>query len=226
MKADKLYPESKIELNHFLARHYDRLLNFLSFGTYSKFIARAIADTGIEKQNRILDLGCGTGRNAALMLGYLGPEGRITGLDILPEMQKQFERRFEKEPRVTFIGQRIDVPFDRGEKFDLVFISFVLHGFPQPVRLIILENVIRHLKPGGRLAILDYARFKLNQKSFIFRWVFKRFECVYARDFIEYDWKGILENYGFRVEEEKYYFKGNLRLLKARLVDISVSGPG
>ncbi|MBC7349615.1 MAG: methyltransferase domain-containing protein [Candidatus Aminicenantes bacterium] len=213
----KLYPDSKVELTPFLARDYDRLLDLLSGGSYRRFIARAINDLGLRPDDSVLDLGCGTGRNASLMLAYLGSGGKITGLDLLPEMKEQFERRFSREPRAAFHQQRIDIPFNLEQKFDLAFISFVLHGFPQEVRKIILENVVRHLKPGGRLAILDYAEFKLSDKPFIFRWVFKNFECAYALDFIGFDWKKILEGSGFQVEAEKFYFRNYLRLLKAKL---------
>ncbi|MGB9907544.1 MAG: class I SAM-dependent methyltransferase [Candidatus Saccharicenans sp.] len=214
---NKLYPESKVELTPFVARHYDRLLNLISLGSYGRFIARAIEELSLAAGDSILDLGCGTGRNVSLMLEKLGPAGKIKGLDLLPEMQEQFEKRFEKEPRVTFRKQRIDVPFDLGEKFDLVFISFVLHGFPPAVREIILDNAVRHLKPGGRLAILDYAEFNLEDKGFLFRWIFNKFECTYARDFIQYDWKKIIGEHGFRVEAEEYYFRNIIRLLRARL---------
>ncbi|MGQ9800498.1 MAG: class I SAM-dependent methyltransferase [Candidatus Saccharicenans sp.] len=213
----KLYPDSKVELTPFVARHYDRLLDLLSGGTYRRFIAKAISDLALLPDDSVLDLGCGTGRNAALMLEHLGPGGRITGLDLSPEMKEQFVKRFAGEPRASFHQQRIDVPFNLERKFDLAFISFVLHGFPQEVRKIILENVIRHLKPGGRLAILDYAEFNLRDKPLIFRWVFKKFECAYARDFIEFDWKKILKEVGFQIEAEKFYFRNYLRLLKTRL---------
>lgn len=216
-RRKKCYPDSRVELTPFIARHYDLLLDLLSGGTYRRFIAKAINDLDLKPDDSILDLGCGSGRNTALMLEYLGPDGRITGLDLSPEMKEQFVKRLAGEPRAAFLQQRIDVPFNLEQKFDLVFISFVLHGFPQEVRKIILENVIRHLKPGARLAVLDYAEFNLQDKPFIFRWVFKKFECAYARDFIEFDWKQILKEAGFQIEKEKFYFWNYLRLLKTRL---------
>jgi Methylase involved in ubiquinone/menaquinone biosynthesis len=120
MRQNKLYPDSVVELTPYIAQHYDRLMNSLSFGLYSRFIRKAIADMGIKPDDNILDLGCGTGRNASLMLHYLGDKGRITGLDLSPIMQSQFEKRFANEKRVTFQRQRIDVPFDLGKKFDVV----------------------------------------------------------------------------------------------------------
>jgi demethylmenaquinone methyltransferase/2-methoxy-6-polyprenyl-1,4-benzoquinol methylase len=215
--SKKLYPESKVELTPFIARYYDQIIDLMSAGYYRRFIARVIDDTGIQLSDSILDLGCGTGRNAALMLRHLGPSGRIMGVDLSPIMQKKFEKKFKREERGTFYQQRIDVPFDLGEKFELVFISFVLHGFPHEVRKIILENINRHLKPEGHLVILDYAEFDLNKMPLIHRWIFETFECSYVFDFIRRDWKKVLDDSGFRTESEKVYLKNYLRLLRAKL---------
>ncbi len=215
----KIYPESKIELSPFVARHYDLLLDLITFGRYARFIEKAVDELDIKPGDSILDLGCGTGRNAALMMKYLGPAGKITGLDLLPEMEKQFKKRFRMEPRVSFLAHRIDINFELEERYDIAFLSFVLHGFPQSVRMVVLENARRHLKTGGRLAILDYAEFKISEKSAVFRWLFRNFECRYALDFIEQDWKSIFVGMKFRVEKEKFYLSNNIRLLVARLMD-------
>ena len=79
--ASKIYPESKIELTPTILKHYDRIMNSISFGKYDKFIRKALKDMGVQKNDHILDLGCGTGKNASLMTEYLGDEGRITGVD-------------------------------------------------------------------------------------------------------------------------------------------------
>jgi demethylmenaquinone methyltransferase/2-methoxy-6-polyprenyl-1,4-benzoquinol methylase len=78
----KIYPDSHIEIQGFLARYYDQTLNILSAGAYSKFLRKAIAAMNIQPGEHILDLGCGTGRNACLMREYCGDSGHITGMDI------------------------------------------------------------------------------------------------------------------------------------------------
>ncbi|HEK86410.1 MAG: class I SAM-dependent methyltransferase [Candidatus Saccharicenans sp.] len=224
-KRKKLYPKSKVELSSVIARHYDRLLDLGSLGLYGGFLKRAIKDIGLKPTDHILDLGCGTGRNAALMMKYLGPSGKIVGLDLLPEMKEQFEKKFEKEPRAIFRHQRIDVPFDLGEKYDLAFMSFVLHGFPQEVRMVILNNIKRHLKPGGQLVILDYAEFDLDKKPLLFRLIFKKFECSYALEFIILNWKKVLAEQGFRFISEKFYARNYVRLLKVQTQDFPLENP-
>ena len=169
----------------------------------------------IRSDDHILDLGCGTGRNSKLMTKYLGENGRITGLDISSEMEQQFKENFRNDERVTFKNQRIDIPFDLGEKFDKVFISFVIHGFPHEVRAEVIKNAYNHLKPGGAFFILDFAEFDMDKMPALYRFIFKKVECVYAFDFIKRDWKEILSGYGFGDFEEHLYMKKYVRLLKA-----------
>jgi demethylmenaquinone methyltransferase/2-methoxy-6-polyprenyl-1,4-benzoquinol methylase len=211
----KLYPESGVELTPFIAKHYDKVMNIGSFGMYNRFIVNAVKDIEIKPTDAILDLGCGTGRNAALMLKYLSDDGKITGVDLSPEMQTQFEERFAGDKRVVFQQQRIDIPFDLGESFDIVFISFVIHGFPHEVRSAVIENAKKHLNPGGKFVILDFAEFEMDKMPSLHRWVFKKVECPYAFDFIEKDWKQILNGLGLETESEKLYFKKYVRLLTA-----------
>lgn len=215
MAQKKLYPDSGVELTPFIAKHYDRLINRMSFGLYNRFIRAAVAGAGLKPGDSVLDLGCGTGRNAALMLGHIGDNGRIVGVDLSPIMQKQFEQRFAGDRRVSFRRQRIDIPFDLGTTFDAVFISFVIHGFPHEVRTTIIKNVLHHLKPGGTFVILDFAEFDMAKMPALYRWVFKTVECKYAFDFVARDWREILGAYGFGNFTEHHYFKRYVRLLRA-----------
>jgi ubiquinone/menaquinone biosynthesis C-methylase UbiE len=214
---DKIYPDSGVELTPFTARNYDSVMNIGSLGRYSGFIKRAVGEMGIRPGDSILDLGCGTGRNAALIAGYLNGEGRITGLDISEDMEKQFRKRFRNDSRVEFVNLRIDQPFELGKKFDKVFISFVIHGFPHDVRDAVIKNAISHLKPGGTFIILDFAEFDMEKMPILHRLVFKKVECRYAFDYIKRDWKGILSSYGFGSFTENFHLRKYVRLLSAAM---------
>lgn len=211
----KLYKESKIELTPAIAKHYDRIMNSISFGKYHRFIERAIHDMQIREGDDVLDMGCGTGKNAALMASFIGTGGSITGVDLSPVMENQFREKHGQDQRIRFSRQRIDIPFDLRKKFDKVLISFVIHGFPHEVRERILENAYNHLIPGGKLMILDFAEFSMQEMPWHHRLVFKTVECVYAFDYIERDWKKILENSGFSKPAEQFYFRNYARLLTA-----------
>lgn len=213
--SEKLYKESKIELTPFVARHYDSILNRLSFGKYHRFIVKAISDMDIHEGDQILDLGCGTGKNAALMSDFIGSSGTITGVDLSADMQAQFLQKHQQDDRIEFSRQRIDVPFDLGKKFDKILLSFVIHGFPHEIREQILRNALQHLNAGGQLHILDFSEFDMASMPRHHRFIFKKVECVYAFDFIEKDWKAILNKFGFSEFREELYFRNYTRLLSA-----------
>jgi len=215
MKSEKLYSESKVELNSFSAKNYDRIMNIASFGLYYGFIRKAIRTMDIQSEDKILDLGCGTGRNALIMNTYLDPQGKMTCMDNSSVMEEKFNKKCGKYEHIHFIRQRIDRPFNLLEKFDKLWISFVIHGFPQEVRLTVLDNVFRHLKTGGQFFLLDFSEFNLHDMPALYRFVFQRVECKYAFDFIKRDWKKILSGYHFAKFEEIYFFDRYVRLLKA-----------
>ena len=213
--AKKLYKESKVELSPMIAKHYDRIMNFISFGKYDLFIRQAIKDMEINEGDQVLDLGCGTGKNAGLMAEYIGSEGQITGIDLSAVMEKQFLQKHGDDKRIIFIRNRIDKPLELGKSYDKVLISFVIHGFPHEVREAILRNAYEHLAPGGKLFILDFAEFKMEEMPAHHRYIFKKVECKYAFDYINKDWKSILTDHGFSRFSESFFFRKYARLLEA-----------
>ena len=208
------YPESKVEVSGFIARHYDMLMDVISLGRYSSMIRKAIQLMDIRPADRILDLGAGTGRNAYLMTRYFSSRGELIGLDISKEMISQFKKNCAVFPNIKIINARIDQDLAYERYFDKVFISFVLHGFPQKARNQIIRNAFKALKKGGEFFILDYNEFSLNEIPFYLRVPFKLMECSYAFDFIEKDWKKILFLQGFNDFREHPFFSSYVRLLK------------
>lgn len=211
----KIHPESKVELSPLVAKHYDKIMNSITFGKYNRFIHRAIKDMDIQADDHVLDLGCGTGKNARLVSEYLGEDGRITGIDVSPVMRSQFEKMHENDSRIDFSQQRIDIPFELNKKFDKVLISFVIHGLPHENRENLISNAYKHLKPGGKLMILDFAEFDMAEMPAHHRFIFKAVECKYAFDYIKRDWKSNLSESGFTNFSEQLYMKNYTRLLLA-----------
>ena len=173
----------------------------------------------IQPGDKILDLGCGTGRNACIMAKYLSENGKITGMDVSSIMEKQFNKKCVKHQNIKFTRQRIDLPFSLSEQFDKIFISFVLHGFPHEVRNTVLKNISTHLKAGGTFFMLDFAEFNMTEMPLLYRFIFKKIECKYAFDFIERDWKQILTNYNFSSFDEYFFVKNYVTLLKAKRIN-------
>ena len=208
------YPESKVEISKLTAKYYDILMDIITFGGYSLFIQKAIQLMNIKSNDKIIDLGAGTGRNACLMMNCLSTKGEFIGLDISSEMVTQFERRCASFSNAKIINQRIDKPLPYENKFDKAFISFVLHGFPQDARKQIIRNAFKALKNQGEFFILDYNEFSVKEMPFYLKIPFKHMECPYAFDFIEKNWQKILAEEGFNHFEKHLFFHSYVRLLK------------
>jgi S-adenosylmethionine-diacylgycerolhomoserine-N-methlytransferase len=116
---------------------------------------------------RILEVGCGTGRNLA-ELGRLFPRARITGLDLSPAMLERAKKRTSPMGgRIELLRQPYDRPLHRSPNFDLVLFSYALTMF-NPGFDAAIETAARDLAPGGRVAVVD---FHDSTSAWFKRWV-------------------------------------------------------
>jgi SAM-dependent methyltransferase len=94
-----------------------------------------------------VDLGCGTGAFTSRLLRY---GFNLHGVDISPQSVARASR---KCPSIEFhVGDIESTPFP-GDKFDVTFLSAVLHHFPDMSRTV--TECGRILKPGGILLACD-----------------------------------------------------------------------
>ncbi len=213
---DRIYPDSNVEIHGFLARHYDTIMMLMTLGMYRHFIKDVISKMGIIPGDEILDMGAGTGTNACYMLKHLSGKGKITGIDISDDMIEQFKKKCSGRQGVDIIKIRADKDLPFHGEFNKVFISFVLHGLPQHARQVVIKNAFNVLREGGEFFILDYNEFSLESKPFYERIGFKILECPYAFDFIQRDLRSMLSGAGFGDFTEHLFFRGYVRLLRAK----------
>ena len=108
----------------------------------------------IRAADRVLDIGTGSGIVAIDVAGRLGATGRVTGIDLSRPMLLQARDRARDAPGASRLSlgaaDAERLPF--GDRtFDRVVSLFALLHFPNPERAI--QEMVRVLKPGGRLAI-------------------------------------------------------------------------
>jgi ubiquinone/menaquinone biosynthesis C-methylase UbiE len=98
-----------------------------------------------------LDIGCGTG---FLSLEMAGRWHRVTGVDFAPAMLAEAQRKSaERGAAIRFEHADAEqLPFTTGS-FDLAVCRHVLWTLPHPEAAI--DEWIRVLRPGGRLAVID-----------------------------------------------------------------------
>ena len=106
-----------------------------------------------------LDAGCGVGLQIPLLAEAAGPQGHVTGLDILPQFVQETSRNlatWELEERAKVVqGDIYELPFGQRE-FDWIWsASCACYAMSRPLEL--LEELRRVLKPGGLLMIVIWS---------------------------------------------------------------------
>jgi S-adenosylmethionine-diacylgycerolhomoserine-N-methlytransferase len=107
------------------------------------------------KPARILEAGCGTGRNLA-GLCKLFPEAEVTGVDLSATMLEVARRKTEAfGSRVELRHRAYDAPQGETGGYDLVLFSYALSMFNPGFETAILAAA-EDLTPGGRVAVVDF----------------------------------------------------------------------
>ena len=103
----------------------------------------------------VLDLGCGAGTDSLVAAVMVGPEGRVTGIDMTPEMLAKARAAAEEmgARNVEFVeGEAERLPF-ADESFDVVVSNGVIDLIPD--KEAVFAELSRVLRPGGRMQIAD-----------------------------------------------------------------------
>jgi len=126
-------------------------------------IWNAIRELKILLGSRGLDAGCGIGSNTLLLAEAVAAGGHVTGLDLSFEFISVAEKRAQKAGcagKVTFQqGDVRDIPFEENT-FDWAW-SMDLVGYASMDMLPLLRELIRVIKPGGKLAVLAWSSEEL-----------------------------------------------------------------
>jgi ubiquinone/menaquinone biosynthesis C-methylase UbiE len=140
-------------------RYYDRISSVYDCVTGAserRFAEIALERLRIEKGETVLEIGFGTGHCLKQMAESVGDAGKVYGVDISPGMVRVAQTRLEKAgvaKRVElYSGDATALPYNAG-MFDAVFMSFTLELFDTPEIPVVLGEVKRVLRTGGRIGI-------------------------------------------------------------------------
>ncbi len=137
-----------------IAPRYDLTNRVISFGIdlrWRRFAIGALAD--LPPRGRVLDLACGT-CDLALELLRQRPDARVVGADLSRAMLGLARRKLAHDPIRLVNAPAEALPFRDGS-FDAVTIGFGIRNVPD-YRLG-LREMLRVLRPGGRVVILEFS---------------------------------------------------------------------
>ena len=156
-----------------IAPRYDLLNRVLSLGLDQRWRQRGVSELSLREGSRILDLCTGTADLALAVLSRQ-PKASVVGVDFSGAM---LERGLEKVRSAGLIHQihlvrgdatRIPLP---DATCDGATIGFGIRNVAQPERA--LGELSRVLRPGARLAILEFGQPRIPGIRTLYSWYFR-----------------------------------------------------
>ncbi|MBA6413934.1 bifunctional demethylmenaquinone methyltransferase/2-methoxy-6-polyprenyl-1,4-benzoquinol methylase UbiE [Parahaliea sp. F7430] len=146
---------------HSVAARYDVMNDLMSGGIHRIWKRFTIELSGVRKGHSVLDIAGGTGDLAARFSRIVGSEGRVVLADINESMLHVGRDKLidhGHHGNIEFVqadAQYLPFPDD---SFDCITIAFGLRNVTDKDRA--LRSMLRVLKPGGRLLVLEFSKPK------------------------------------------------------------------
>ena len=140
-----------------VAKRYDLMNDVLSFGLHRSWKRTCVSLSGAAPGQKVLDIASGTCDMAIRFGEVVGQSGEVWATDINHEMIKEGVKRLRE------VGCRAHVaicdcealPFE-DNYFDIAVVSFGLRNMTHKDRA--LKEMLRVIRPGGRVVVLEFSR--------------------------------------------------------------------
>jgi demethylmenaquinone methyltransferase/2-methoxy-6-polyprenyl-1,4-benzoquinol methylase len=147
------------EVFHSVAAKYDLMNDLMSAGVHRLWKRFTIELSGVRSGNRVLDIAGGTGDLTKQFSKLVGANGEVVLADINASMLKVGRDRLLDlgvAGNVKFVQADAEkLPFPDNH-FDVVTIAFGLRNVTHKEDA--LRSMLRVLKPGGRLLVLEFSK--------------------------------------------------------------------
>ncbi len=147
------------EVFHSVAARYDLMNDLMSGGIHRLWKRFTIELSGVRTGNRVLDIAGGTGDLAKQFSRLVGPTGEVVLADINASMLRVGRDRLLDQGyagNLRFVQADAEkLPFPDNH-FDVVTIAFGLRNVTHKEDA--LRSMLRVLKPGGRLLVLEFSK--------------------------------------------------------------------
>ena len=140
-----------------IAGVYDLMNSAMTAGLHHQWRERAVDRAEVGPGSDALDLCCGTGDLALELRRRIGPDGRVVGSDFSEPMLELARRKSGEQGLPVEFGwaDALELPYGN-DSFDAVTIGFGARNLGDLDKG--LSEMVRVLRPGGRVVILEITR--------------------------------------------------------------------
>jgi len=136
---------------------YDALTRFFSFGLDSRWRRCCLDACRLRPGDSLLDVATGTAKLAIEGARMAQSTGKVAGVDSCREMLLEARKNARKSgARITLVQGKAELLPFKDEQFDCLTVGFALRHVSHLVGT--LKEMVRVLRPGGRLAIVEFTR--------------------------------------------------------------------
>lgn len=152
-----------------VAPRYDLANTVLSFGIHHLWRSRVVKLADVGPGAVILDCATGTGDLAIEFKKAVGPAGKVYGTDFCKEMLERAPQKAHLAGLEIFFSQQdvTELPYE-DNSFDVVSIAFGIRNVENPKKG--LSEMLRVLKPGGRLMVLEFGQPRNQLFGGMYNW--------------------------------------------------------
>lgn len=144
---------------------------------------KTAAAVRLDKDQKVLDVCTGTGE-IAIRLARQG--AAVTAIDVTPTMLEKAKKK-DGTAAITFVqADARQLPF-ADKSFDQSVISLALHDMPRPVRIAVLQEMLRVTKKQIVISDYDFSAASVFQRAM--RWMIRWFETSY---YVRFSEEGVL----------------------------------
>ncbi|MDH5536190.1 MAG: rhodoquinone biosynthesis methyltransferase RquA [Betaproteobacteria bacterium] len=134
------------------------LVNLILFGNYRRLIDAALDAFGGKLCGRTLQVACVYGDLTSHVSRHVVPGGALDVVDVVPAQLDNLRRKLPAAAPVSLIHRDSASLGFADASYDQVLLYMLLHEQPERVRRRTLAEVVRVVRPGGRIVVIDYHR--------------------------------------------------------------------
>jgi ubiquinone/menaquinone biosynthesis C-methylase UbiE len=128
------------------------------FGNYARLRDAALDELGSPVAGRLLQVACVYGDLTPTLQQRLAGNAEFDVIDVLAVQLRNLQRKLDGDTRIVLLQRDSTALGLADASYDQVLVFFLLHEQPADLRRQTLAEVMRVVRPAGKIVLVDYHR--------------------------------------------------------------------